>query len=250
LKIASSLPTAFLSEERKQSRIVISSKQRNNLKLLTFIFDNLPVYTFNHLNGVSSLGGSEPMDWLNNANIITSLVLAIFGISGYIYAITTYLKKKASPTQQNTNETPQTSTRSQQKSNIYKPFSWLEWTEFFAQGLVDTADFIFKLVMKDEYDEDEAPLNKLGYCAFTSLIIGALADLVLGGLIGLLLTGLGVSNAWGAAFVIGGILLFMTFSFAYVYHVGLIVEMKQLERHMENREHLSSYQSTRQQKNY
>ncbi len=35
------------------------------------------------------------MEWLNNANVIAGLIVAIFSIGGYIFAIVTYLKGKA-----------------------------------------------------------------------------------------------------------------------------------------------------------
>jgi hypothetical protein len=82
------------------------------------------------------------MDWLNSANAIASLVLAVFGIGGYIYGIATYLKKKASQPQQSS---PTPSTSSQTSSIPRKPISWLGWIELFTQGFVNTANFILGL---------------------------------------------------------------------------------------------------------
>jgi hypothetical protein len=36
------------------------------------------------------------MEWLNNANVIAGLIVAIFGIGGYIIGIAAYLKGKVS----------------------------------------------------------------------------------------------------------------------------------------------------------
>jgi hypothetical protein len=108
------------------------------------------------------------MAWLNNASSIVSLIMAFFGMIGYVYGIVSYLRKKASPTRQAAVGSSQDSAYSQQKSSIqYRPISWVEWIEIFGKGLVDTANFVINLLFKDNPDmELETPIAKLGGCAF------------------------------------------------------------------------------------
>jgi hypothetical protein len=55
-----------------------------------------------------------------------------------------HLKKKASPPQ-DTTTLPQEPASHTQKAVSYKPLSWPGWTEIFAQGLLDTANFVLNL---------------------------------------------------------------------------------------------------------
>lgn len=181
------------------------------------------------------------MEWLNNANAIASLVLALFGIGGYLYGVMTYLKKKAAspPTTPPSSQEPPSHP---QKAVSYKPLSWLEWTEIFAQGLVDTADFLLGTLFPHDYDPDVTDINKLGYCAAVcggGIIMG---EIIVGFAIGIFLSFMGISNPTGAAVGITTILLFMTISFIYIYHVGLRVEMKQLEQYRETQKQQSAKQ--------
>jgi hypothetical protein len=176
------------------------------------------------------------MDWLSNANTIASLVLALFGIGGYVYGVVTYLKKRASPLQQVTTGMSQASTPITQNPSVsYKPLSWLEWMELFAQGLVDTADFILILLQvdKEEKVKNTPVINRLGYCAAFCGIGVLFGEFILGFALGFFLVAFGVKDPSGAAVGITTILLFMTFSLIYIYHVGLAVEMKQLEKYQE-----------------
>lgn len=185
------------------------------------------------------------MEWISNASTIASLVLAIFGIGGYFYGIVTYLKKKASPTQQDTAGSAQAPSHSSQKSSVpYKPLSWLQWTEFFAGGLVDMADFVLTLILHKEYDaENEIVRNKLGYCLMVCAAGVFFGEIILGITIGFFLSALGMKDPSGAAIVITTILLFMTFSFMYIYHVGLRIEHYRLrEQYQEMRKQSSPRQ--------
>ncbi|HJT58630.1 MAG TPA: hypothetical protein VJ761_19130 [Ktedonobacteraceae bacterium] len=176
------------------------------------------------------------MEWLNNAYIITGLVMAIFGICGYLYGIVTFLKKKATPVHQGTIELSQTSKNTMQRTSVsYKPFSWLEWIEFFAQGFVDTASFILGLFFQDELKvgEDEAVMGKLGLCSFICFMGALLGGVILGVIIGAILSGLGVPNGMNIGGVIAVILLFALFSLVYIYHVGLKVEKKRQEQYQQ-----------------
>jgi len=174
------------------------------------------------------------MSWLNNANTIASLVLALFGISGYIYGVVTYLKKRADPPKLDIGTSPAFTSSAPKSSVSYKPLSWLEWTELFAQGFVDTADFILTLLFHKDYDpEKETVIDKLGYCAMYCGAGVLAGEFILGFAIGFFLFAMGMSNPTGAAIAITTILLFMTFSLLYIYHVGLAVEMKQLEKYRE-----------------
>lgn len=167
------------------------------------------------------------MGWLNNANTIASLILAIIGIGGYIYGVVIYLKKKASPVQQ-TNTSSQPGRAAYKPSVPYQAFTLLEWAEFFGQGVVDTADFILNLCFqKTEVEIDDVPpIGRLGGCLLLCFFGGLICLLVLGGIIGLLFTGFGIPNGGNAAFAIGLMFLLMILSFVYVYHVGLRAEQK------------------------
>jgi hypothetical protein len=171
------------------------------------------------------------MEWLSNANTLASLVLAIFGIGGYIYGITTYLKKRASPTRSNTTGlSPAGTTSSQKSSDTYQPFSWLEWTQIFAQGLVDTADFIIAFIFPKEYDpKKDTVISKLTGCLMLCGMGVIVGGFFLALIIGVFLSILGVKDPTAATIVITTIVLFTIFSFVYIYHVGLRIEKKQQE---------------------
>ncbi len=138
---------------------------------------------------------------------------------------------------QDTTVSSQTPRYTSQTSSVpYKPFSWLEWTEIFARGMVDTADFIIVLFLHKDVDGEEvATLTKVGGCLLLCILGGLIGDLILAMIIGVFLTGLGVQDGMNAGGVIGAILLFVALSFVYIYHVGLRVEEKQLERYQESK---------------
>jgi hypothetical protein len=178
------------------------------------------------------------MEWLSSANTIASLLLALFGIGGYLYGIVTYLKKKASPQQQDSGSA-QTSTSSTPQAPVsYRKITWLEWIELFAQGLVDMADFVIDLFFpKERYSEKETTINKIGLCAMICGFGVILGEIILGIAIGVFLGFMGMKDAAGVAVGISTVLLFMTFSLVYIYHVGLAVEIKQLKEYQEIKRH-------------
>jgi uncharacterized membrane protein YfcA len=185
------------------------------------------------------LAKDKTMSWLNNASSIASLIMAIFGMCGYLYGIVTYLRKKASPILKATVGSSQDFAYSQQKSSIrYRPLSWLEWMEAFGQGLVDTAEFVVTFLFNNSPDADfDTPIAKLWGCAFFGGLIAIVGGLIMGVIIAIFLGALGMSNPAGAATVIVFMLLFVFFSILYIYHVGLRVEMKQLEQFQEIKTH-------------
>lgn len=183
------------------------------------------------------------MDWLNSASTIASLVLAVFGIGGYLYGIVTYLRTKASPKQQTT--TPaQTSIASKAKPSVrYIPISWIEWTEIFAQGLVDTADFVLTLAQFPDL-EKQPIIGRLGGCALLCGVVVFFGEFFFGLILSGFLSVLGLKNPLGAAIVIDTILFFMTFSLVYIYHVGLLVEKRQREMFRKMRMKMQQQRST------
>lgn len=162
------------------------------------------------------------MEWLSSANVIASLVFAIFGIGGYLFAIVTYLSRRAYPIKKTTS-----SASHQQQSIPSKPISWLEWIELFTQGVVDTADFVLGLFSLTDEFEDKPPMGRVGFCSFICGFGVLFAELIIGLAIGIFLSFFGVNNPAGIAVGVTTILLFMTFSLVYIYHVGLLVEKRQ-----------------------
>lgn len=170
------------------------------------------------------------MAWLNNANTIATLVLAIFGIGGYLYGIISYLRRRANPIRQDSNSSPASRP---QKSIPSRPMSWLEWIELFAQGFVTTADFILHLIPVEQNTDDLPVIQRVSYCAMLfgfGIIFG---EIIFGLAIGIFLGFMGVNNPAGAAIGIATVLILTTYSLVYIYHVGLLVEDKQLEQYFE-----------------
>ncbi len=112
----------------------------------------------------------------------------------------------------------------------------------FAQGWVDTADFVINLLPDNGELQDQPAISKIGFCCFICGVGVILGELISGFSLGWFLSVLGMSNASSAAIAITTILLFMTFSLLYIYHVGLRVEMKQYESYQEIRRQSSARQ--------
>ena len=96
------------------------------------------------------------------------------------------------------------------------------------------ADFILTLCFQrsDEIEVEEmSTLAKLGVCLLLCGIAVGVGVFVLGLIISGLLSGLGVKDSSGASFVIAFILLFSLLSFAYVYHVGRLIEQNRKEQY-------------------
>jgi hypothetical protein len=119
------------------------------------------------------------MDWINSANVIASLVLAIFGIGGYVFGIITYLKKKASPKPQEASD-PASASSSLTPTIAHKPISlnWMDWADLLIQGLVEMADFILGTLIPNEYKLDMPPVNKIGLCLLFCFLIMLMAEMV------------------------------------------------------------------------
>jgi hypothetical protein len=191
------------------------------------------------------------MDILNNANTIISLVVGLIGFSGSLYTAVSYLRRKASAIPKDTAGWSQSANTSPQPASVtFQPFSWLEWTEQLAGGMIDTADFLLGICFKD-YDvdgEDTSILGRLGICFVLCLLIGGIIIFVLGLIIGGLLSGIGLPGASSAAYVIAFILLFGVLSFIYIYHVGRRIERKRKEQYqsLRRQQRVQQSQSVRQ----
>src|SRR6266480_7166572 len=116
-------------------------------------FDTLLEHSFKSLNSIQRRGREESMEWLTNANTIVGLIVGIIGITGYIFAASTYLLGKAHLISRNSGSKTKSST---QKSSIpYRRFSLVEWKEMLGQGVVNTADFVMSLFPNTDELEDE-----------------------------------------------------------------------------------------------
>lgn len=175
------------------------------------------------------------MDWLNNANTIASLVMAMIGIIGSLYGIVTYLGKKASRVPQNTADVIQQASAPLPSVVPLPPFTWMDWIELSGLGLVDTVDFILTLFLRDIDDITEEPiLTRLGWgFLFYGMGLG-IGELILGFIISGLLSALGIQNPSGA-WVIAFILMFSLLSLIYVYHIGRRVEQRREKQHQSAR---------------
>ena len=182
----------------------------------------------------------QAMSWFSNANTIVNFISAIIGIGGFIYGVASYLIRKAHTTPQDLGS--EAISRTQTFSIPYRPLSLVEWLEMFGQGVVDTANFVIGLFPFADEVEDEPIITKLTICGFICGCGALLGELILGISLNFVLSNLGLSNAPGASIAISAIILFLVFSLMYIYHVGLLVEMKQLERYQEIRKQSSAQQ--------
>lgn len=93
------------------------------------------------------------MEWLNNANTIASLIVALFGIGGYIFAVITYLKGKATKSLQEDESLSQTVPIHYVNTNniVFDRMDWFKaftkgfW--YFAIGEVDDSDYATPIPM-------------------------------------------------------------------------------------------------------
>jgi hypothetical protein len=173
------------------------------------------------------------MSWFSNANTIVSFIAAIIGIGGFIYGIASYLVRKAHTTQQDS--VSSTASGTHKFSIPYRPLSLVEWIEVFGQGIVDAADFVIGLFPFADEFEDEPIITRLTISGFICGGGALLGELILGVSLDFVLSNLGFSNAPGASIAISAIIIFLVFSFMYIYHVGLRVEMKQLRQYQETK---------------
>ena len=164
------------------------------------------------------------MSWLNNANTIVGLIVGVIGLSGYIFAVATYLLGKAHLISRNSG--------SKIKSSIpYRPLSLVEWIEVLGQGVIDTADFVIGLFPFAYEYEGEPIIKRLAISGFICGCGILLGEFILGISFNFVLSNLGLSNAPGASIAISAIILFMVFSLMYIYHVGIRVEIKQWKQY-------------------
>src|SRR5260221_14040362 len=96
------------------------------------------------------------MEWLNNANVIAGLIVALFGIGGYIFAIVTYLKGKAEKSLHE-NRPSRQNVRSVKTDDIV--FDRIDWMSAFAKGF-------YYFSMGEANDSDMAAPIPMG-CLFT-----------------------------------------------------------------------------------
>jgi hypothetical protein len=194
-------------------------------------FDDLPEHSFKSVNSISGRRREKTMSWLTNASTIATLIVAIFGIAGYIYGITSYLRKRAHSTGQNSGSAVASTSKAQKSSIPYRPLSWLEWTEMFAEGLVDTANFVIGLFPLERETRNLRDIQRIGYCCMICGFGIFFGEIILGLALGIFLAALGMSNPVGVTIAIVTTLFFMTFSLLYIYHVGLRVELRQYEQY-------------------
>jgi hypothetical protein len=77
------------------------------------------------------------MDFLNNANVVISIIVGLFGIGGYIFGMVTYFRHKVTSTQQKTIQS-QPSQRNYPQTTP-KSVSKLDWMEVLWNGFEDFA---------------------------------------------------------------------------------------------------------------
>jgi hypothetical protein len=155
------------------------------------------------------------MEWLNNANVIAGLIVAIFGIGGYIFAIVTYLKGKAEKSLHENRPSLQ-NVRSVKTDDIV--FDRVDWINAFAKG------FYYFVIgdVEDSYMVTPIPVG----CIFTPMLAGVACAIV-----GLLffvifnfLFNWTTDHAMRGAFVVGLICLGTVLLGIYIHFVGKAVE--------------------------
>jgi hypothetical protein len=157
------------------------------------------------------------MEWLNNANVIAGLIVAIFGIGGYIFAIATYLKGKVTKSLQadkSPSHTP--SVRHVNTDNI--AFERIDWVNAFAKGF-----FYFSTgAVNDSDHADPLPMG----CFFTPVAaaFGCAMFAIIFYFIFNILFNWKTDDAVRGAFVVGLICLGTVLLGIYIHYVGKAVE--------------------------
>lgn len=139
------------------------------------------------------------MDLLNNLNTIVSLILDIFGIGGYVYGITMYLRHKVASSQKH--KTIRQSSQLQNTQPDPVGLSWMDWMEVLWLGF-----------------EDCIRARNGSGCAT------AIGVLICGVMIVVLPLSVSAPNTVGIALSIFGVLYFTFITLFYVYFVGRRVE--------------------------
>jgi hypothetical protein len=155
------------------------------------------------------------MEWLNNANVIAGLIVAIFGIGGYIFAIVTYLKGKAEKSLHENKPSLQ-NVRSVKTDDIV--FDRIDWISAFARGF-------YYFAMGDVEDSYVAAPLPMG-CMFTPMFAGiacAIVGLLFFAIFNFLFNWT-MDQAMRGAFVVGLICLGTVLLSIYIHFVGKAVE--------------------------
>jgi len=155
------------------------------------------------------------MEWLNNANVIAGLIVAIFGIGGYIFAIVTYLKGKAEKSLHENRSSLQ-NVRSVKTDDIV--FDRIDWISAFVKGF-----FYFSTgVVNDSDHADPMPMG----CFFTPMF-AVFGSAVFGGVFFFVFNFMfnwSNDSAVRGAFVVGLICWLTILLGIYIHFVGKAVE--------------------------
>ena len=153
------------------------------------------------------------MNFLNNANIIASFILAIFGIGGYAVAVIGYLRGKATISQKSSSSVSQKSSINSSWRNISNGLSWLDWMETIASGSQD-----FAMLFDDS-------TNMPNGCFMIPLISAAIAC---GALLffALIFWTFGIVDNWRPAWFVAALVFSTIILATWVYCVGRRVEEK------------------------
>ena len=157
------------------------------------------------------------MEWLNNANVIAGLIVALFGIGGYIFAITTYLKGKATKSLQD-NKSPVQTSSARYANTDNMTFDRIDWVNAFAKGF-----FYFSIGEVD--DSDTAFPLPIG--CFATPIVAGIACVMIGGVFFIIFNFLfnwSSDSALKGAFVVGFICWLTILLGTYIHFVGKAVE--------------------------
>ena len=143
------------------------------------------------------------MDFLNNLNVVISILVGLFGIGGYIVGITAYLRHKVASSQRTIQHQPSQRNFPQAAPKSLSKLDWMEvlWTGF----------------------EDGIRARGGGGCfgAFMILLIGTLFP----GSIILIYS----PKAGGIYLAVFGVIYFTFLLLFYVYFVGRRIEKKVVE---------------------
>lgn len=154
------------------------------------------------------------MEWLTNANTIAGLVVAIFGIGGYIFAIATFLRGKADKSIRES--IPKQSARTAKKDDIV--FDRMDWISAFMKGFW----YFFVGTNDDKNRISGMPMG----CIFPALAVGfgcALVGLLFFVILSYLFNWT-IDQAVRGAFVIGLICWGTILLGIYIHYVGEAVE--------------------------
>ncbi len=143
------------------------------------------------------------MDLLNNLNVIIGVIVGLFGIGGYLVGAVSYLRNKATASQQKQTAQQPSSQPQPVPHGTPKPLSRLDWMEVLWTGFEDCLR------------------ARGGVGFFTSLTIGIMGGVILGG------TALSIASLAGYIMFAVFCMLFLTANLLfYIYFVGRRIEKK------------------------